>query len=479
MGGNRLSQRQARTHRVWSTTQAVTAPRFPNTVTFPAKTNYLKLENPNFYRGSEAFHLDPEKVALKEPGEQRRGMEPKRNGRVSVSQGGRGPPPSVTTRQPRPSGGVRAEAGGGERSRRSGPAPDGEEGRGGAGASGDGGGGNGGWGRGSRGRGALCEVPTGVAILTRGEGSGPKQGTPTPPPPPSGEQEKREGRPSPWPPPRRRGRPAPSHRRAAFGAADSIAGERAAGGKRGRPPGSSCRARGGPSPRRGSTWRRRVGNGLRCGQTSVPPPSHPSAPAPTRVGGRGTRRGSGPGALALPTHPPAGRASHHRSSSRLSSCRLPDCTPWAPRPPPPPGSGSSSCCCCCCRRGSAGREKGWGEGGGGSSAGNGWPEGGEEGTPGGLGTARPRRRERGAGGGSGANSRHWGGGGGSQTTSGGLGEVGRVHCGLHGGERGPTRKRGLFSLEVRGLLLMNNLQRWRQMQSWNEMKMSGYRSASR
>jgi len=43
------------------------------------------------------------------------------------------------------------------------------------------------------------------------------------------------------------------------------------------------------------------------------------------------------------------------------------------------------------------------------------------------------------------------GGGGSQTTSGGRGEVGRVHCGLHGGERGPTRKRGLFSLEIRGL----------------------------
>lgn len=66
---------------------------------------------------------------------------------------------------------------------------------------------------------------------------------------------------------------------------------------------------------------------------------------------------------------------------------------------------------------------------GGSPAGKGRPEGGEEGgVPGGLGTARPKGRERGPGGGSGANSRHWGGGGGRQTTSGGRGEVGRVHC---------------------------------------------------
>lgn len=54
--------------------------------------------------------------------------------------------------------------------------------------------------------------------------------------------------------------------------------------------------------------------------------------------------------------------------------------------------------------------------------------------PGGLGTARPRGRERGPGGGSGANSRHWGGGGGSQTTSGGRGEVGCIHCDSTGEE---------------------------------------------
>lgn len=64
---------------------------------------------------------------------------------------------------------------------------------------------------------------------------------------------------------------------------------------------------------------------------------------------------------------PLSLAPHHRSSSRLSSCRLPDCTPWAPRPPPPPdsGSSSSSCCCCCCPRGSAeseGLRRRWGWG---------------------------------------------------------------------------------------------------------------------
>ena len=54
----------------------------------------------------------------------------------------------------------------------------------------------------------------------------------------------------------------------------------------------------------------------------------------------------------------------------------------------------------------------------------------------------PLDRERGPGGGSGANSRHWGGGGGRQTTSGGRGEVGRVHCDSTG-EKGA---RGFFSL---------------------------------
>lgn len=92
--------------------------------------------------------------------------------------------------------------------------------------------------------------------------------------------------------------------------------------------------------------------------------------------------------------PPTLPASHHRSSSRLSFCRLPDCTPWAPRPPPPPGSSS-----CCCRRrpGSAGREKGCGLSGGGRLAGLDGPEGGEERAPEGLGTAGRRGRERGAG----------------------------------------------------------------------------------
>lgn len=64
------------------------------------------------------------------------------------------------------------------------------------------------------------------------------------------------------------------------------------------------------------------------------------------------------------------------------------------------------------------------------------------GEPGGLGTARPKGRERGPGGGSGANSRHWGGGGGRQTTSGGRGEVGRVHCDSMGEEGA----RGFFNL---------------------------------
>ena len=59
VGGNRLSERQARTHRGWSTTQAATATaRCPTTVAFPVKTDYLKLENPHFYWGSEALSFE-------------------------------------------------------------------------------------------------------------------------------------------------------------------------------------------------------------------------------------------------------------------------------------------------------------------------------------------------------------------------------------------------------------------------------------
>lgn len=213
-------------------------------------------------------------------------------------------------------------------------------------------------------------------------------------------------------------------------AADCTARDRASGGKVGRPSGSHRGVPWDGSPRRGSHSRRWVRNGLRFGQASIPPSSHPSAPAPPHPAASEPRAAAGP---APQPCPPADSASHHRSSSRLSFCRLPDCTPWAPRPPPPLGS-----CCCCCRRGSAGREKGWGSGGGGRLAGKSRPKAGEEGAPEGLGTAGRRGRERGAGGGSGANSRHWGGGGSRQTTSGGRGEMGPVHCGLHGGGRGTT-----------------------------------------
>lgn len=214
MGGNRLSQRQAWTHRVSSTNTSSNSSVSLAPSYFPRRLTTSNSKTAIFIEEVKPFRLNPEKVAFREPGEQRRGMEPRRTRRVSVPQGVPGPPPSVITRQPRPGRGVRGEAGGGEKEQTLRPARRGREGRGGRERRrGRGGGRDGDWGRGSRGRGALCEVWAGVDILTRGEGSGSGAGPPHTSAPASGGQERREGRTSPGPPPPRQARPAPSHRR--------------------------------------------------------------------------------------------------------------------------------------------------------------------------------------------------------------------------------------------------------------------------
>lgn len=55
--------------------------------------------------------MNPEKVALKEPGEQRRRMESTRNTSETAPLCELGPPPAVTPPQPHPSRGVPGEAG--------------------------------------------------------------------------------------------------------------------------------------------------------------------------------------------------------------------------------------------------------------------------------------------------------------------------------------------------------------------------------
>lgn len=185
-----------------------------------------------------------------------------------------------------------------------------------------------------------------------------------------------------------------------------------------------------PPPTRTTTHpaRRRAGNGFNRGRSSLllplPWPRRPLAEI-----ARNPRQPvpAGPGQFA---HPPG---SHRRSSSTLSSCRLPDCTPWAP----PPAAAAAV------RRGEAQRDGAQLDGD--SPAGRWGAAGGREGSeqpP----SEGPRARERArgdGGGGGGANSRHWEGEGG-QTTSGGGGELGRIHCGAQGGPRRDHAKKELL-----------------------------------
>lgn len=191
----------------------------------------------------------------------------------------------------------------------------------------------------------MCGVWAGVDVSTSRAGAGDRSRAPqTSAPRAAGGRDAREG--VPHPSTAKPGRPAPSRG--------------GPGGDSGASPGSGCgvpRAAPAEAPPAapgpdGLRWAER-------GPLLLPPLS----PAPARHGGLGARAPAPP----APSRRPA---AHHRSSSRLSFCRLPDCTPWAPRPPPPPGS--SRCCCCRRRRpGSAGTEKGWGVGGGGRPAGKG------------------------------------------------------------------------------------------------------------
>ena len=83
---------------------------------------------------------------------------------------------------------------------------------------------------------------------------------------------------------------------------------------------------------------------------------------------------------------------HHRSSSRLSSCRLLDCTTWAPRPPLPPAPPLAAAATAASAAPAGVKVDG------GSPAGMGRPEGGEEGGAGRAGyrpAEGPRARTRG------------------------------------------------------------------------------------
>lgn len=239
--------------------------------------------------------------------------------------------------------------------------------------------------------------------------------------PTSGGRERCQGGPSPPPPPRSRGgRRGPRRRR----------GSRESGAPHPRLPSQR------PLQRLTAKGLPRTGSGPERvkKRTRVDPSSSPPLrTVPTRHGGLQP---------APRPCPPALPASHHRSSSRLSFCRLPDCTPWAPRPPPPPRL--------------RGREKGCGLSGGGRLAGGGRARGrrgcrkGSVRPGGGAESAerrRPRRQLATLGRGRG------------RTTSGGEGEMGGVHCGFHGEGRGTTREKGPFSLQARGLLINKNLKK--------------------
>lgn len=171
--------------------------------------------------------------------------------------------------------------------------------------------------------------------------------------------------------------------------------------------------------------------------------------------GQGTVReapnaGRGVAAGRPPPLPAPRAASHRRSSSTLSSCRFPDCTPWVPgrglrlvlrlRPP----------------RSTEG-EEGWGADDGGGPAGKGGLQGGGwGGAPAALGAAGPRARR----GEVAAPTRGTAEGEGSQAKTPPLAAgPGRAHWGLHGGGKATAKERGLFGLRIGSLPVMNNLRR--------------------
>lgn len=246
--------------------------------------------------------LNSKKVALKQPGGQKGrdgGCSPRETRVLRPLHAGRGLPlPGSPRRAPSRAEGVRAETG--RRDRRT-LGPDGSRARrareggcrGGA----------------LRPPGFVCSQGPGAEARVRGM---PARGSPGTGAPTSGRrvgcQTERSVR----------GRPARSPRTATHPRGRGPAPpDRGAEGKRVVPRDSRPEPRGWP---RGP----RVGHGLRRGQASVPPPPppHPSGPAPPDTGATPS-----PAAQPLPGHP----ATHHRSNSTLSSCRLLDCTPWVPR----------------------------------------------------------------------------------------------------------------------------------------------------
>lgn len=106
MGGNNLPQRQARTHQVGTTPSLP-----PSSYHFPTGLPSANSKPLIVTEEVQPFHMNPEKVALKEPGEQRRPMESTRNTGETAPLCELGPPPGVTPPQPHPSGGVPGEAG--------------------------------------------------------------------------------------------------------------------------------------------------------------------------------------------------------------------------------------------------------------------------------------------------------------------------------------------------------------------------------
>lgn len=106
MGGNNLPQKQARTHQVGTTPSLP-----PSSYHFPTGLPSANSKPLIVTEEVQPFHMNPEKVALKEPGEQRRRKESTRNTSETAPLCELGPPPAVTPPQPHPSRGVPGEAG--------------------------------------------------------------------------------------------------------------------------------------------------------------------------------------------------------------------------------------------------------------------------------------------------------------------------------------------------------------------------------
>lgn len=106
MGGNNLPQKQARTHQVGTTPSLPpSSDHFPTGLPSASSKPLIVTEE------VQPSHINPAKVALKEPSEQRRRMESTRNTSETAPLCELGPPPAVTPPQPHPSRGVPGEAG--------------------------------------------------------------------------------------------------------------------------------------------------------------------------------------------------------------------------------------------------------------------------------------------------------------------------------------------------------------------------------